>query len=145
MTFGQRRELSQTWLSRSIPIAGWWTYFPAQMLLPFSAVSELSRTFKTSDAGDNVAARRHASAAQRLFTSAGIGAGALRARVEYLFSSHVAQEGNACMEATQSLGKGLEIRAYPWLKIQFHLEQGTCFWLLGDLGEARMLYRRAER
>ena len=109
-----------------------------------SAVSELSRALKASDLGDNVAARHHASAAERLFASAGIDAGVLRARVEYLFSSHVAQEGDKCMEATQSLEKHLEIRAYPWLSTQFHLEQGTCFWLLGNLGEARMSYGRAE-
>ncbi len=110
-----------------------------------AAVVELSSALKANDTGDNVAARQHASAAERLFASAGDHAGALRAQVEYLFASHDAQEGNECLRAAQGLDQRLAPWPYAWLKTQFHIEQGTCFWLVGNLGGSRESYERAER
>ena len=110
-----------------------------------AAAVELSGALMANDTGDNVSAREHASAAERLFASAGDDAGALRARVEYIFASHDAQEGNECVQITQGLDQRLATRPYAWLKTQFHIEQGTCFWLTGSLGRARDSYEKAER
>jgi CHAT domain-containing protein/cytochrome c-type biogenesis protein CcmH/NrfG len=110
-----------------------------------TAAVELSDALKANDTGDNVSARQHASAAERLFGAAGDDAGALRARVEYIFASHDAQEGNECLQIAQGLDQLLANRPYAWLKTQFHIEQGTCFWLVGNLGGARESYERAER
>ena len=110
-----------------------------------AAVTELSAALKANDTGDNVAAREYASAAARLFRSAADDAGALWAQVEYLFASHDAQEGTECMRAAQGLDQQLESRPYSWLKTQFLLEQGTCFWFMGDLGKTKQSYERAQR
>ena len=61
------------------------------------AVAELSATLRANKVGDNVAARQHAAHAERLFILVGSAAGALRARVEYMFASQDAQNGqSAC-------------------------------------------------
>jgi len=109
-----------------------------------AAAVELSGALKANDAGDNISARQHASSAERLFASAGDDAGALRSHVEYLFASHDAQEGNECIRAAQGLDQRLATRPYAWLKTQFHIEQGTCYWLVGNLGEAKDSYEMAE-
>ncbi len=108
-----------------------------------SASAQLSLALKANDAGDNVAARKHARDAERLFASGGNDAGALRARVEYLFASKDAQEGMSCINAANGQALQLRKRPYPWLRIQFLLELGTCYWLSGNLGEARRLYDEA--
>jgi len=107
------------------------------------AVAQLSAALKANDIGDNVIARQNAAQAEQLFTAAGSDAGTSRARFEYLFASHDAQEGNLCLEAASRLAPRLKNRPYPWLRAQFHLERGTCYRLTGNLGEARQLYERA--
>jgi len=132
-----RQEHGDSWLqdllastsSRGIPLA----------------LRELSAAFQANDSGDNLAARQHAFAAVRLFAVAGNHAGLLRARVEYLFAAHDAQEGVPCLQAARALRGRLETGSYRWLTAQFHIEEGTCFWLMGQLGEAQELYRRAGR
>lgn len=109
-----------------------------------SAIAELSAALKANDSGDNVLARRYASAAERGFRAAGNRAGAARAGVEYIFATHDASEGESCIHAAARVGSRLVGLPYPWLKAQFHLEQGTCFWLMGSLGEAQALYETAE-
>jgi CHAT domain-containing protein/tetratricopeptide (TPR) repeat protein len=107
------------------------------------AVEQLSIALKANDTGNNVLARQHAAAAERLFASARNDAGSLRARIEYLFASHDAQEGNHCLEAANGFESRLNNHSYTWLRAQFHLEQGTCYRLMGNLGESRRLYSRA--
>jgi CHAT domain-containing protein/Flp pilus assembly protein TadD len=110
-----------------------------------AAVVELSSALKANESGDNVAARQHASSAEQLFASVGDDAGVLRARVEYLFAFHDAQEGNACLRVAQGLNQRMAASPYAWLRTQFYIEQGTCFWLVGNLGKCRESYERAER
>ena len=110
---------------------------------PAAALS-LSRALKADDSGDNVAAREHASAAERLFVSASDESGMLRAQVEYLFASHDAQDGGECIRTANRIRQRLESESYSWLSAQFFLEQGTCFWFVGNIGEARRSYDRAE-
>lgn len=113
-------------------------HFPA-------AVAELSEAVRSNETGDNELARQHAAAAERLFISAGENAGALRARVEYVFASHDAQEGDACLRAAETLNERLANQPYSWLRTQFAIERGTCFWFVGNLGAARESYQEAER
>jgi CHAT domain-containing protein/cytochrome c-type biogenesis protein CcmH/NrfG len=108
-----------------------------------SAVAELALAAKAIDSGDNVFAREHARQAERLFAFAGNTAGVLRARIDYMFASHDAQEADTCIEASADQERRLAVTSYRWLTIQFHLEEGTCSWLAGDLGKAQQLYESA--
>jgi CHAT domain-containing protein/cytochrome c-type biogenesis protein CcmH/NrfG len=107
------------------------------------AVAQLSDALRANDAGDNVAGREHASAAERLFLLAGDEAGALRAHVEFLFASQDAQEGQPCLDAARGTESRFTNRSYPWLAAQFHIEEGTCYGLMENLGQTRRLYERA--
>jgi CHAT domain-containing protein len=107
------------------------------------AIAQLSTALHANDTGDNVAARKHAAHAEQLFVSAGSDAGALRARVEYVFASHDSQEANSCLEAARGMASRLRDHSFQWLTIQFHLEHGTCYWLGGDLGESGRHYQKA--
>ena len=109
------------------------------------AVAHLSDALRANDAGDNVAAREHASAAERLFVLAEDEAGALRAHIEYLFASHDAQEAKPCLDAASGTEPRFANRSYPWLAAQFHIEEGTCYGLMENLGQTRRLYERAAR
>jgi CHAT domain-containing protein len=108
-----------------------------------AALAELAVALKADDVGDNIIARQHARESERLFASSGNDAGALRARVEYVFAAHAAQEGSTCIEASSGQNSQLTNRPYVWLRAQFHLELGTCYWLSGNLGKARYLYEKA--
>jgi CHAT domain-containing protein/cytochrome c-type biogenesis protein CcmH/NrfG len=107
------------------------------------AIKQLSAASQANDTGDNVAARQHAAHAEQLFISSGSDAGALLARVEYIFASHDAQEGAQCLEAANGVASRLRDHSFEWLTIQFYLEQGTCYWFAGNLGETHQLYRKA--
>ena len=106
------------------------------------AVANLAEALKANDTGDNVAARHNAAEAERLFGTQN-SAGALRARVEYMFAAHDAEEGDSCIHAARGVEQRMDAVSYPWLRTQFHLEQGTCSWLTGNLGEARRWYEQA--
>ena len=110
-----------------------------------SAIAELAGALKANDFGDNVAARQYASTAERLFTAAGNYAGVQRARVEYIFAAHDAETGRDCVRSARDVEPKLDRRLYAWLRTQFHLEQGTCFWMMGNLGEAGRSYGKADR
>lgn len=108
------------------------------------AVQELAGAIKSNEIGDDDAASRHALESERLFLLATNEAGAIRARVEYLFSFHEAQQGEPCLRASNGLQKRLEGASYPWLFAQFQLEIGTCYWLSGNLGNAQRFYEKSQ-
>jgi CHAT domain-containing protein len=110
-----------------------------------AAAAQLALALKANDSGDNVASRKYARKAEEDFAAHGDEAGALRARVEYVFASHDAQEGASCLEAARGQESRLSNHSYHWLAIQFYLEEGTCHRLAGNLGEARRFYERAAR
>ena len=109
-----------------------------------AAVENLSLLLRANDAGDTAAAQRYAHEADTAFISAHNVAGALRARVELVFATHIAQEGADCLRSARSFRNFVENRSYTWLRIQFHLEEGTCYWLNGNMGTARSLYSLAD-
>jgi tetratricopeptide (TPR) repeat protein len=106
------------------------------------AVSEISKAAISNDSGDNDAARKHAANAEKLFV--GQPAGRLRARLEYVFGAHDAQDGNQCLHGSRLLEQTLTHAPYPWLRAESRIEQGTCEWFLGNLGGAKLLYEQAE-
>ena len=108
-----------------------------------AGVEALSRLLKANDDGNTEAARTYAQKADAAFSAVGNLPGSLRARVEYVFAAHIEQEGAGCLRAAKGFRRFVEDRAYPWLRIQFHLEEGTCYWLTGDMGRARNLYTPA--
>lgn len=107
------------------------------------AVEHLALATKADDAGDNVSALAHAREAERLFSSGGNFAGSARARVESVFAAHDARDAKSCLEASAREQGKLKDRSYRWVTIQFHIEEGTCFSLAGNLGETRRLYQLA--
>jgi CHAT domain-containing protein/tetratricopeptide (TPR) repeat protein len=107
-----------------------------------AAVERLSEALQANDQGNTDAARQYAAEADHLFASAHNMAGALRSRVEYVFAAHVEQNGRDCSQAAAT-ARSLEQTRYHWLRIQFELEQGTCFWFLNDLEAARHRYETA--
>jgi len=109
------------------------------------AIAQLSEALRANDAGDNIAARDHAWRAERLFELTGDEAGALRAHIEYVFASHDAQEAKPCLDAASGVETRFKSHFYPWLVAQFHIEEGTCYGLMGNLGQTRRLYEQAAR
>ncbi len=107
------------------------------------AVAELSDALRANEAGSNITARDHAWAAERLFVLAGNEAGALRAHIEYLFASHDAQEAKPCLDAASGVEPRFKNHFYPWLAAQFHIDEGTCYGLMENLGQTRRLYEQA--
>src|SRR5262249_582262 len=111
-----------------------------------AAVNELSAALEANNkAGDAVAAKVHAVEANRLFAVAHNKAGIERAGLEDIFASQLEQNGVLCMQSATAIRRMLEKGSHRWLQIQFHLEEGTCLALVGDLGSAKELYSRAAR
>jgi CHAT domain-containing protein/tetratricopeptide (TPR) repeat protein len=107
------------------------------------AAEHLSAALKANSTGDNVAARNHATEAARLFASEKNDAGALRARVEYMFALQDAQDGPGCLKAASGLGSRLQGYYYSWLQAQFLIESGNCTWISGKLGDVQKFFLRA--
>jgi CHAT domain-containing protein len=107
------------------------------------AVAALSSAAIANDDGDTDAAQHYAARAAGLFTSISSPAGALRARMESIFASHFAQDGESCLRSALAAQNAIEHSAYRWIRIQYHLEAGTCFWFKGSIGKAGELYQKA--
>ncbi|MGB9434253.1 MAG: CHAT domain-containing protein, partial [Candidatus Acidiferrum sp.] len=110
-----------------------------------SALVQLSAAVKDNNVGDNVAARQHAFAAEQLFHAANNDAGVSRARLEYMFATQYAQDGQECQRIAKGLNSLLENHSYPWIEAQYLIEQGNCAWLMGSLGGARRAFELASK
>ena len=112
--------------------------------LSFSeSVAELAGALSLSETGDFVAAQKKSLHAATLFASTGNSAGELRAQYELVRNLHLAQNGNACLKAVSPIESRISNGHYMWLSVQLRLEKGTCYWIVGDLGNARESYRKA--
>jgi len=107
-----------------------------------SGVIELAHAMELSEQGDFASGKRFAEEAETHFRAAGNGAAMLRARYERVYALHLAQEGASCLRVVSDFPP-LDSLTYRWLRIQLRLEQGTCEWVVGDLGRAREHYRYA--
>ena len=112
--------------------------------LSFSeGVAELAQALSLSETGDFFAAQKKSFQAATLFASTGNSAGELRAQYELVRNLHLAQDGNACLKAASPIEGRISNGHYEWLSAQLRLEKGTCYWIVGDLGNARESYRKA--
>jgi CHAT domain-containing protein len=107
------------------------------------AVAALARAVRANDDDNTTAAQLNAEKAEQLFSSMPNNAGVLRAQLESIFAGHVNQDGNSCLRTALKVKPAIERSNYTWLRAQYHLELGTCFWLKdGSLGKANDFYRR---
>ncbi|MGC2696417.1 MAG: hypothetical protein WA738_11565, partial [Candidatus Angelobacter sp.] len=132
-----RERHDDPWLN-DVLLAAWSPDYP-------QAVAALSSAAIANDDGDTRTAQRYADKAVRLFTSVSNPAGALLAQLESIFASHFAQNGERCLKTAlaKDVQPAIEHSSYRWLRIQYRLETGTCFWLKGSIGKAGELYPRA--
>jgi CHAT domain-containing protein/tetratricopeptide (TPR) repeat protein len=109
-----------------------------------SAVALLSSAVRTNDAAETAKARAFSNQSAELFRrGARSDAGILRAELESLAASNIDQDGAACLRWASRLEERMRTHSYRWLEVQFHLEKGSCFWLIGNLGAARQQYLTA--
>jgi CHAT domain-containing protein len=107
------------------------------------AVAALARAVRANDDDNTTAAQLNAEKAEQLFSSMPNNAGVLRAQLESIFAGHVNQDGDSCLRSALNVKPAIERSDYTWLRAQYHLELGTCFWLKdGSLGKANEFYRR---
>jgi CHAT domain-containing protein/cytochrome c-type biogenesis protein CcmH/NrfG len=107
------------------------------------ASSALARSITRSDTGDFEGAQSLAIEAERAFSLANNPAGMMRARYQRLYVLHLSQQGPSCLRVAAGLRGPTGDLQYGWLRIQFRLDEGTCDWLVGNLGQARLNYRLA--
>lgn len=103
----------------------------------------LAGSIGSNEKGNFVSAENLAIEAEQKFLLAGNNAGVLRARYERVYALHLAQEGNPCLRAVAAFPRSFDNSAYRWLRIQLRLEEGTCKWIVGNLGGADQSYRMA--
>lgn len=109
------------------------------------AVSDLAKATVANEGADAISAQRYASEAENLFRTLprANGAGELRAKFESMFASKIDQDGAECLKNSARAESEAAGRSYLWLEAQFLLEEGSCQWLLGNLGAARQKYLAA--
>lgn len=108
-------------------------------------LSDLAKAAAANAKAESAAARDYASQAERVF---GAGpshnaAGELRAKFEAVFAAKVDQDGRRCLEEAAEVEAAAATKSYVWLETQLLLEQGSCEWMLGNLGGAKDKYLKA--
>jgi CHAT domain-containing protein/Flp pilus assembly protein TadD len=100
-------------------------------------IEALSKAVSADDRGDYEPALEEARDAEKYFRAAENEAGYLRAAVERTYALHLSHTGDACLEAIRRYSRDIDDHSYPWLRIQFHIEEGICEGLMGRLGASR--------
>jgi len=108
-------------------------------------VQSLANALKGSDAGNYTQTLLFATRAEHNFAAAGNRAGYLRAHVEEIYALHLSHEGEACLHAVAHAAFEVEHSPYPWLQIQFHIEQSICEAMMGRPGKGQQLLKNAVR
>ena len=108
------------------------------------AVTALARAVKANDTGDYDVSRRQAVLAEHLFRASGNSAGALRTEFEQSFGDHMSRRSEECRRRSVVAGPESRRYSYPWLEIQFRLEDSVCSGLMGDLGILENAAHRAQ-
>lgn len=112
-----------------------------------SGVADLAKAVIANAKADSASAQRYATEAVHLFN---VGpkrnaAGEIRAKFEAMFAAKVDQDGTRCLNNAARAEAEAMNRSYVWLQIQFLLEEGSCQWLVGNLGDARDKYLAAAK
>jgi CHAT domain-containing protein/tetratricopeptide (TPR) repeat protein len=111
-----------------------------------TAIRALANAVLANDRADTASAQRYAIEASQLFAPGRTNeAGILRARAESLFASKLAQDGPRCLQLASGMESEATNRSYRWLQIQLNLEEGSCLWLVENIGAARQQYEIASR
>jgi CHAT domain-containing protein len=100
-------------------------------------IEALSKAVAADDRGDYEPALEDARNAEEYFRATQNEAGYLRAAVERTYALHLAHKGDVCLEAIRRYSRDIDGHSYPWLRIQFHIEEGICEGLMGRLGASR--------
>jgi CHAT domain-containing protein len=104
-------------------------------------IEALSKAVSADDRGDYEPALEDARDAEKYFQAAQNQAGYLRAALERTYALHLSHMGDACLEAIRRYSRDIDNHSYPWLRIQFHIEEGICEGLMGRLGASRQALR----
>ena len=113
------------------------------------AANALARAVQANDAAGFVVSREQAHLAEKLFGASGNSAGALRAEFEQTLSAQASRRSEDCRRRSITARAESMRYAYPWLQIQFGLEESVCSVLMGDPGTyekaARIAMDRAQQ
>ena len=114
------------------------TFSPKPRSRSFSlGIEALSKAVLADDRGDYETGLEEARNAEKYFRATQNEPGYLRAAVERTYALHLSHMGAACLEAIGRYSRDIGSHAYPWLRIQFHIEEGICEGLMGRLGASR--------
>lgn len=86
----------------------------------------LSDAWQANSNGNHIQAAENADVAERGFRALGNPAGAMRARLEKVYSLHRRAESEACLTAVEGLRKDAERRGFVWISGQAWLEEISC-------------------
>jgi tetratricopeptide (TPR) repeat protein len=90
------------------------------------ALQHLSDAWKENMSGDHEQAENSATEAEKLFKNLGNASGALRSRMELIYSFHRRGQWLECLEALRPAQKPELIDRYPWMSGQAELEKISC-------------------
>jgi CHAT domain-containing protein len=86
----------------------------------------LSDSWRANSRGNHIQAEENADVAERGFLALANPAGAMRARLEKVYSLHRRSESEACLSALQGVRKDAERRGFVWIAGQAWLEEISC-------------------
>jgi CHAT domain-containing protein/cytochrome c-type biogenesis protein CcmH/NrfG len=124
----------------------WWVDLLKQSSAPSFplALKYLSSAITANESGATEIAHSSAALAIHHFRAAGGNeAGILRARLEDLYASNLAQDADKCFLLLRPLQDAAQMRSYRWLAVETRIQHGNCLWLREDLGGALAAYSSA--
>lgn len=126
----------------------WWSDLMDASSSPYfsQALAHLSNAIEANESGNTAVAHANATQAINLFRIIGTNeAGILRASTEDLYAFNIDQNATNCIQGDKRLKNFARVKNYRWLNSEFHIQEGNCFWLNGDLGLALTAYSTAEQ
>jgi len=108
------------------------------------AAGALAEAVTANDTAQFDVAVRKSDLAGRLFRKSGNAAGTLRAEFERSFADQINRRSEECRQRSIAAERQATHYAYPWVQIQFELEEGVCSVLMGDIGVYERTSQRAQ-
>lgn len=110
---------------------------------PHPALAELSRAVRLNRSAGPDEGLLAAERASQELSRAGLRAGALRARSEYVYGLHRATRVADCIAAAESLAGSLKATPYAWMKAHNLTEEAICLAQAGEFSQALETIARA--
>jgi CHAT domain-containing protein/cytochrome c-type biogenesis protein CcmH/NrfG len=105
------------------------------------ALNALSAAINANETGATEVTHKDVELAIKYFISAGGNdAGILRAQLEDLYAANIEQDAEKCARLLKPLAHANRLRAYPWLAIEMHIQEGNCRWIQERLADALRAY-----